>query len=59
MSRIRIYPEDARGLDTAVMKGIGYRRWVSAAAVTSLKMETDGPFDRDIEAIEELIRRKY
>lgn len=32
---------------------------VWAAAVTSLKMETDGPFDRDIEAIEELIRRKY
>ena len=32
---------------------------VWAAAVTSLKMETDGPFDRDIETIEELIRRKY
>ena len=32
---------------------------VWAAAVTSLKMETDGPFNRDIEAVEELIRRKY
>ena len=32
---------------------------VWAAAVTSLKMESDGPFDRDIETVEELIRRKY
>jgi hypothetical protein len=32
---------------------------VWAAAVTSLKMESDGPFDRDITAVEDLIRRKY
>jgi sugar/nucleoside kinase (ribokinase family) len=32
---------------------------VWAAAVTSLKMEADGPFDRDSAAVEELIRREY
>lgn len=30
-----------------------------AAAVTSLKMEAEGPFRRDIRAVEELIRRCY
>jgi sugar/nucleoside kinase (ribokinase family) len=32
---------------------------VWAAAVTSLKLEAEGPFRRDITEIEELIRRKY
>jgi sugar/nucleoside kinase (ribokinase family) len=30
-----------------------------AAAVTSLKMEAEGPFRRDIREVEDLIRRKY
>ena len=32
---------------------------IYAAAVTSLKMETEGPFLRDVAAVEELIDRKY
>jgi len=32
---------------------------VWAAAVTSLKMESDGPFHRDISAVIDLIQRKY
>jgi sugar/nucleoside kinase (ribokinase family) len=32
---------------------------VWAAALTSLKMEAEGPFRRDIRDVEELIRRKY
>jgi sugar/nucleoside kinase (ribokinase family) len=32
---------------------------VWAAAVTSLKMEAEGPFRRDIRAVEDLIRKKY
>jgi sugar/nucleoside kinase (ribokinase family) len=32
---------------------------VWAAAVTSLKMEAEGPFRRDIQEVEDLIRRKY
>ena len=32
---------------------------VWAAAVTSLKMEAEGPFRREIEEVEELIRRRY
>jgi len=32
---------------------------VWAAAVTSLKMEAEGPFRREIGEVEELIRRKY
>ena len=32
---------------------------VWAAAVTSLKMESVGPFNRDIAEVEELIRRRY
>ncbi len=32
---------------------------IYSAAVTSLKMETEGPFSRDIAAVEELIGRKY
>ena len=35
------------------------RAAVWAAAVTSLKMESDGPFRRDRAAVEELIREKY
>jgi len=30
-----------------------------AAAVTSLKMEAEGPFRRDIREVEELIQKKY
>ena len=30
-----------------------------AAAVTSLKMEDEGPFRRSIDGVEELIRRQY
>lgn len=30
-----------------------------AAALTSLKMEKEGPFDRDIQDVEDLIERKY
>ena len=32
---------------------------VWAAALTSLKMEAEGPFRRDIREVEDLIRRKY
>ncbi len=32
---------------------------VWAAALTSLKMESEGPFNRDIHEVEELIREKY
>jgi sugar/nucleoside kinase (ribokinase family) len=30
-----------------------------AAAVTSLKMEAEGPFRQDIRAVEDLVRRRY
>jgi hypothetical protein len=30
-----------------------------AAAVASLKMEAEGPFDRDLEEVERLIQEKY
>jgi hypothetical protein len=30
-----------------------------AAAVTSLKMEAEGPFRRDIREVEELIQKRY
>jgi hypothetical protein len=30
-----------------------------AAALTSLKMEAEGPFQRDIREVEELIQKKY
>ena len=30
-----------------------------AAAVTSLKMEAEGPFDRDLEAVQALVQQRY
>ncbi len=52
--------------DTCIAAYIAKRLFASvkdatvwAAAVTSLKMEAEGPFRRDVYEVEELIRRKY
>jgi sugar/nucleoside kinase (ribokinase family) len=61
----QIYGRSGRG-DTCIGAYLAKRlssspqeagRW--AAAVTSLKLETPGPFNRSIGEVEELIRRRY
>jgi sugar/nucleoside kinase (ribokinase family) len=68
--QVEFYPRQIKGRsgrgDTCLASYTGKRLSASpeealvwAAALTSIKMENEGPFNRDIREVEQLIQRKY